>query len=256
MPLQPSDARTSRDSLAPARTRLREGPVAGSRRSKGGRPTRQAAAELEQRILDTAADLFASQGFAATSMEQVAQVCGSGKDTIYRRYPSKARLFEALLEKLRTEVLSELDHCMNGGDISIERLRRFSRALLSINLRARMIALNRVALAEAVAFGGLRPTPAPRDPIMTRLAALVEEAQREGALSQAGDPMFVAEQLLYATSIKPLISRMLGDGQFLTADDEDSYFDRAWTLFMSGAASSIEGPHGNKCYGIRVGPRG
>lgn len=60
------------------------------RKAPGGRPTREAAAQLERRILAVAAELFAAQGYAATSMEQVAEICKAGKDTLYRRYASKA----------------------------------------------------------------------------------------------------------------------------------------------------------------------
>lgn len=38
----------------------------------------------------------------------------------------------------------------------MDRLRSYARHLLSINLRPEMLALNRVALAEAVPAGGAR----------------------------------------------------------------------------------------------------
>lgn len=216
----------------PAAT-ARQSPQAG--RSKGGRPSRQALEALNRRILDTAAGLFASQGFAATTMEQIASACASGKDTIYRRYPSKSALFTALMEGLQGQIISELDTPMAINTSAANRLKRFARALLSINLRPQMIALNRVALGEAVAFGGVQPTPTLEDPIMIRLTALVRQAQAEGALNE-GPPLFVAEQLLYATSIKPLISAMLGESRFSDTAEEERYFNQAWKLFLNGAA--------------------
>ncbi|WP_137931360.1 TetR/AcrR family transcriptional regulator [Mesorhizobium comanense] len=204
-------------------------------KSKGGRPSREALEALNRRILDTAAGLFASQGFAATTMEQVASACGAGKDTIYRRYPSKSALFTALMEGLQDQILSDLDARMAVNASAANRLKRFARALLSINLRPQMIALNRVALGEAVAFGGVKPAPAIEDPIMIRLTALVRQAQAEDALRE-GPPAFVAEQLLYATSIKPLISAMLGESRFSDAAEEERYFNQAWKLFLNGAA--------------------
>lgn len=204
-------------------------------RPKGGRPSKRAVEELNRRILDTAAGLFASQGFAATSMEQVAAACGAGKDTIYRRYPSKTALFKALMDGLQSQVLGELDEIMSASGTSSERLRRFARTLLSINLRPQMIALNRVALGEAVAFGGVQPTPPAQDPIMIRFAAVVEQAQADGAVAE-GNPLFLAEQLLYATSIKPLISTMLGENRFSDLAEEEHYFDQALQLFLKGAA--------------------
>ncbi len=210
----------------------------GTERTKGGRPSKLAVEELNRRILDTAAGLFASQGFAATSMEQVAAACGAGKDTIYRRYPSKTALFKALMDGLQSEVLGELDEIMSVGGTSSQRLRRFARALLTINLRPQMIALNRVALAEAVTFGGMQATPPPEDPIMIRFTALVKQAQADGAVAK-GNPFFLAEQLLYATSIKPLISTMLGENRFSDLAGQERYFDHALDLFLQGAAPRV-----------------
>ncbi|HEV2502611.1 MAG TPA: TetR/AcrR family transcriptional regulator [Mesorhizobium sp.] len=204
-------------------------------KSKGGRPSREAQAALNRRILESAAELFAVQGFAATTMEQVASVCGAGKDTIYRRYSSKSALFKALMEGLQAEVLSELDAQMDAGPRDArDRLKRFARALLSINLRPQMIALNRVALGEAVTLGGVKPTSTIEDPIMKRFALLVKQAQAEGALKR-GATLFIAEQLLYATSIRPLISEMLGEGRFSDPAEQERYFSQAWKLFLEGA---------------------
>jgi AcrR family transcriptional regulator len=222
-------SKSSRDS------RAQDGLKPGAGKPRGGRPSKQAVGELNRRILDVAADLFASQGFAATSMEQVAVTCGAGKDTIYRRYPSKTALFKALMDGLQSQVLVELDEIMSVSGTSSRQLRRFARTLLSINLRPQMIALNRVALGEAIAFGGVQPTPTPEDPIMVRFAALVEQVQADGAVME-GDPLFLAEQLLYATSIKPLISTMLGENRFSGFAEQERYFDQAWELFLSGAA--------------------
>lgn len=204
-------------------------------RPRGGRPTKQAAEELGQRILDTAARLFSSQGFAATTMEQVAAECGAGKDTIYRRYPSKAMLFTALMDQLRARVLAEIDEAMGEDGPPLERLRTYARTLLSINMRPELLALNRVALAEAVPSGGVGTPTAADDPFMVRFADLVRSAQTEG-LVVTGDPLFIADQLLYATSIKPMIRAMLGDTQFTDLASQDLYFGQAWNLAMAGVA--------------------
>lgn len=68
---------------------------------------------------------------------------------------------------------------------------------------------------------------------MVRFADLVRSAQGEG-LVITGDPLFIADQLLYATSIKPMIRAMLGDAAFADKDRQDHYFDQAWDLAMAG----------------------
>lgn len=206
-----------------------------ARKPRGGRPTRKAARELDQRILETAADLFASQGFAATSMEQIASACNAGKDTIYRRYPSKAALFTVLIDSLRTQIVAEADALMRTDGAPAERLYRFARFLLSVNLRPQLVALNRVALGDAVANAALKLPSTAEDPLMIRFAELVKEAQKDGVVVE-GDALFIAEQLLYATSIKPLNAVMLGNRRFIESGEQQRYFDQAWSLFMDGAA--------------------
>lgn len=203
-------------------------------KAKGGRPTKKATQELERRILEVSANLFATQGYAATAMEQIAAECGAGKDTIYRRYPSKSALFTKLVDTLRSQVIDEVDVLLKEEAAPIERLYRFARFLLSVNLRPQLVALNRVALSDAVPSGGLAPTPSTEDPFMIRFAELVTEAQKEGSFTN-GDAHFIAEQLLYATSIKPLNATMLGDHHFDDVEVQQSYFDQAWNLFLSGA---------------------
>lgn len=202
-------------------------------RSRGGRPSKAEAARLERHILETAADLFATQGFSATSMEQIASACGAGKDTIYRRYPSKTALFSALMAGLQAEVLAELEAALRQDGTALERLRDYARAILAANLRPQLVALNRVVLSEPSALGKREPEAG--DPIMQRLTGLVEEARNDSVLA-AGDAAFLATQLLYATSIRPLMSKLLGEADFEEKAAQDDYFCRAWDLFLSGAA--------------------
>ncbi|WP_018063193.1 TetR/AcrR family transcriptional regulator [Martelella mediterranea] len=201
-------------------------------RARGGRPSKAEAAKLERHILETAANLFATQGFAATSMEQIASACGAGKDTIYRRYPSKTALFSALMAGLQAEVLAELEAALQLDGPALDRLRQYARAILAVNLRPQLVALNRVVLSEPSALGKRKPEAG--DPIMQRLTGLVEEAQNDSAIA-AGDGAFLATQLLYATSIRPLMSRLLGETDFEENAAQDDYFCRAWDLFLNGA---------------------
>lgn len=205
-----------------------------ARKSRGGRPTKQEALALEQKILDVAARHFAENGFAATTMEQIAADCQAGKDTIYRRYPSKAKLFEALMARGHQDLLPELEKVAHETGDPLAVLKKFARTMLSINLRPELIALNRVALGEAVAVGGAQRISSKDDPIMQRFGSLVQAAQTEGTFAQ-GDPLILAEQLLYATSIKPLILSMLGNTEFSDSSQQDNYFDMAWDLFLNGA---------------------
>ena len=65
----------------------------------GSGPTRRSADEVQRVILDAARELFASKGYAGTSIRDIAERAGVYGPMIYRRAGSKAGLFEnAVLE--------------------------------------------------------------------------------------------------------------------------------------------------------------
>ncbi|CAO3456995.1 hypothetical protein [Azospirillum argentinense] len=192
------------------------------------------------RIIDTAARLFAAQGFAATSIEQVASACGVGKDTIHRRFPSKGALFAAVVERMRTRTLDGLQAEIDGGGDgdALSRLKRVARWFLAVALEPDRIALNRIALSEAILLGEDRRDPWESDPITDRLVALVAAAQWDGMLG-GDDPRMIAAHLLHSIVLGPSNDAMLGRETYASLEARDRFFDRAWTLFLHGAGRSL-----------------
>src|SRR5438477_701814 len=73
------------------------------------RPLRKDAERNRQRILAAARELFAERGLAAT-LNDVAHEAGVGVGTVYRRFPNKAELVDALFDQYMerlTEVINE-----------------------------------------------------------------------------------------------------------------------------------------------------
>jgi AcrR family transcriptional regulator len=68
-----------------------------------GRPLRRDAAENRERLLTAAALVFADHGLDA-GVEEVARVAGVGMGTLYRRFPSKQALIDALVGGIREEL--------------------------------------------------------------------------------------------------------------------------------------------------------
>jgi len=62
------------------------------------RPLRRDAERNRQRILKAAAEVFTERGFAAT-LDDVARQAGVGVGTVYRRFPDKASLADALFNE-------------------------------------------------------------------------------------------------------------------------------------------------------------
>jgi AcrR family transcriptional regulator len=66
------------------------------------RPLRRDAERNRERIVDAAREVFAAQGLEAP-MEDVAQRAGVGVGTVYRRFPTKADLVDAVFEETLAE---------------------------------------------------------------------------------------------------------------------------------------------------------
>lgn len=208
------------------------------RGARGGRPSLRNAQEPVERILETATRLFASRGFAGTSIEQVAALCGAGKDTIYRRFPSKVALFEGVVEQARARALARLQDLapIHGG--AMERLKSLLRLFLSINMEPELIALKRITFSEAVVFDRSGPIPSQPDPLMTRLVDAVAAAQAGGTL-RPGSPEDIAAHLIHSLVSIPTADAMLGGARYDAPEALDQHFQAVWEWLMTGVAVSM-----------------
>jgi len=64
-------------------------------------------------ILDAALQLLADSGARRTTMNQIADAAGLGVATVYRRFPRKAQLIEAVLVREASRVTAEVDAAMH-----------------------------------------------------------------------------------------------------------------------------------------------
>jgi AcrR family transcriptional regulator len=62
---------------------------------KAGRPTRESAAALRERLLRASLEEFLASGYEGASLNRIAQTSGVSRDTIYRQYSGKPALFLA-----------------------------------------------------------------------------------------------------------------------------------------------------------------
>ncbi|WP_432349043.1 TetR/AcrR family transcriptional regulator (plasmid) [Shinella yambaruensis] len=210
------------------------GPDEQARASKTGRPSRQRSEELTARILDVATGMFAAQGYAGTSMEKIAAACGAGKDTVYRRFPSKEALFRGVIERIRASALRSLEMTVPPAGAPLERLKMAGHWFLTAHLEPQQIAMKRITLSEAAMFRQSLADGASSDPTVRCLIELIEAAQASGDLAK-GEAAFIADQLIYSLTVKPITYAMLGSTAFASTEARDAYFEQAWELFMRGA---------------------
>jgi AcrR family transcriptional regulator len=142
----------------------------------GGRPQRADARTNRVRVLDAAEEVFGEGGESA-STEEVARLAGVGIATVFRNFPTKAALLEAVLvrrfERLRDQA-RELASAADPG-----------RAFYDFFAHMVADAAGKIAIAEALAdAGGDAPGSAVRasGELERAVGVLLERAQEAGAV--------------------------------------------------------------------------
>lgn len=142
----------------------------------GGRPQRADARTNRVRVLDAAEEVFGEGGESA-STEEVARLAGVGIATVFRNFPTKAALLEAVLvrrfERLRDQA-RELAGAADPG-----------RAFYDFFAHMVADAAGKIAIAEALAdAGGDAPGSAVRasGELERAVGVLLERAQEAGAV--------------------------------------------------------------------------
>lgn len=119
-----------------------------------GRPPRERAGEVDDRILDAARALFLKHGLGGASIDEIARMARAGKPTIYARFPTKEALFEAVAMRsaanVRAGLESESDAPLKGT--VEERLNEVGRSILRRLLEGDTVDFMRLTLVEANRF--------------------------------------------------------------------------------------------------------
>ena len=69
-----------------------------------------------RRVLDAAAELFVTQGYAGTTLRQIAAAAGIQAGSIYHHFDSKDALFVAVLRNGMTVMNDAFDEAANAAD--------------------------------------------------------------------------------------------------------------------------------------------
>ena len=205
---------------------------------RAGRPDAQAAEALERHILSTATRLFIEQGYAETSMEQIAASAGSGKQTLYRRYSSKEDLFKAVIGARSRSLLQYASVAETVSSDPLQGLREVCRAMLELLLSPQMIDIYRVLVAEARRF------PALADHTMNHIAAPINDVIRRllRAARKSGQVRGNCDIEIMLQSVTGLVTgwatqqQLLGRKCLQRKQERTTFFEMAWSIFLQGVS--------------------
>ncbi len=165
------------------------------------------AAEKRAAILAAAVTLFGTQGFARTSLAQVAEAAQVSRSTLYKQFPTKDSLFDAIVDDVwtpRTQVIADLDP--TDPEAGIRVLGTVYAELLG---RPGMADLFRLVISEAPSSPdlGRRQFDLGKMPFFEEVRRYLEAADRAGTLT-VEDPTTAATQMLGMISNVVLWPRM------------------------------------------------
>jgi TetR/AcrR family transcriptional repressor of mexJK operon len=199
---------------------------------RGGRPSRQQAAQLGERILDAATHLFLSLGYGATSIEAVARRARISKRTFYHRFRDKPALFVAVVHRIIDRLRPPADVPLLEGDLQ-EILRRLAGIILRAALSPQAIALNRLIVAESGRFPKLAAvTTGATEEAIRLIAGVLDREARAGNLA-FDNPTFAAQPFLYMIIALPQ-RRAMGFGAPMTSAEIDAWARDVVNLFLNG----------------------
>ena len=195
-------------------------------------------ARKRRAILQAATTVFLRNGYLGTSMDEIAALAGVSKQTVYKHFTDKERLFSQIVTATVDE-LADPDHdevlnLRDTGDLERD-LRDFARRQLGAVMQPRLLQLRRLVIAEAGRFPQLGRLFYERGPGRTidALAAMFQRLASRGVL-ELDDARIAAAHFNWLVMSIPLNQALLlGDDQPATPAELDSYADAGVRAFLA-----------------------
>ena len=169
-------------------------PVSPLIRRKDGRG-RPSTPFLRERILQSAAELFADQEFDLVLIDEVAAHAGVGKGSVYRQFKSKEELYAAAVidgfAELQREIRAALAGCTSTRDQIATIVRHTVRFFWT---RRQFFALLRDP--KALPPSQERQFRAQRNDLSRLISGVLDEGVRRGTMRPGFDTRVAAEALL------------------------------------------------------------
>lgn len=180
--------------------------------------------ERKQQLLDEAARLFSTKGYANTRIADICTAAGVAKGLLYWYFPTKESIFAELVRTMRLQLRRAQAAAMDSSADPVTRIRQGTEASVVFMARHRSyFALLDVERADDDVAGVLR---AGSDVYARDVVRLVREAQAAHLIPD-GDPQLYATGVLGAVSS---FSHALRHGGLDVDADELASFVGDWVV--------------------------
>lgn len=165
------------------------------------RRTKEEAALTRDAVLKAALPVFSAKGYAATTLEDVAQAAGVTRGAIYWHFKNKADLYATLLDGISAAAGAVAQDAIAEGGDPAEVLRRiFVRQLSAIETDRQLQGLVTLSLGRAEQLPELAARRKKQiragKATLSELTTFMEEGVRTGAFRSTLDPADAARAFL------------------------------------------------------------
>jgi TetR/AcrR family transcriptional regulator, mexJK operon transcriptional repressor len=198
----------------------------------------QTTAEKRAAVLEAAAKVFLSGGYLGASMDEIADLAGVSKQTVYTYFSNKEALFAAMASALSNEASDRVQNSVAefGEDDDLEGyLVGYAVRQLEVVLTPRILQLRRLVIGEVGRFPELGAALYAGGPgrAIASLAATFERLADRGALS-VHDPLLAATQFNWLIMSAPLNRAMLlGDGAIPSSKELREHAREGVRMFLA-----------------------
>jgi TetR/AcrR family transcriptional regulator, mexJK operon transcriptional repressor len=195
-----------------------------------GRPKDHSKSEA---MVLAATEVFLARGFAATTVEAVAELAGVSKVTIYARFKDKAGLFEAMVkhvsDQMQADVVGRDETSHSLEDILIS----FGKGLLAQLMSPRLIAFDRNLAGDLTHYPDLAKRFYEAGPahVQKQLASIIADANQRGEL-RVDDSMTASADLHGLWCGFHMLETRYGLSEPPTADKIDTIVRSGVALFL------------------------
>jgi AcrR family transcriptional regulator len=193
-----------------------------SRPAAAGRPSRRpgpsGSTDVRERILDMSEYLFATQGFSATSMRQIAERVEVTAAMIHYYFGNKKKLLQAVMERVLEPLADGVAALAQRGGTSVPELTRLMFSMASEHPYLPQLITREVFLPGGTMQAEFLQHFAPR--LGGRLPGILQHEQKAGRLAAEFDPQLTAV-LILSLCFFPFIARPAAEAVLGVRYDED-----------------------------------
>lgn len=192
-------------------------------------------------VIEAAAKVFLDGGFLGASMDQIAELAGVSKQTVYVYFSNKEALFIAMASALSNEasdrVHNNVPEFAKGDDLEAYLI-NYAVRQLEVVLTPRILKLRRLVIGEVGRFPELGAALYAGGPgrAIASLAATLKTLAKQGVLL-VSDPMLAATQFNWLIMSAPLNRTMLlGDSAIPNPKEIREHATQGVRMFLAAYA--------------------